>query len=67
MPTENYSLMMIESEYMVVGDDVGGGDGEEALEITLSRVESRINLTPKTKIVDVAVLCLAKSFVLLEG
>jgi hypothetical protein len=67
MPAENHSLMMMESEHMIVGDDVGGGDGEEALEITLSRVESRINLTPKTKIVDVAVLCLAKSFVLLEG
>jgi hypothetical protein len=28
-------------------------------------VESRINLTPETKIVDVAALCFAKIFVLL--
>ena len=45
---------------MVVGDDVGGGDDKEALEITLSGVESRINLTPEMKIVVSAVLCFAK-------
>jgi hypothetical protein len=33
MPTENYSHMMMESEQMVVGDDVGGDDGGEDLEI----------------------------------
>ena len=59
--------MVMESEPMVVGDDVGGGDDEEALEIPLSGVESRINLTPKTKIVVSAVLCFAKRFVLLAG
>jgi hypothetical protein len=41
--------MMMESEHMVVGDDVGDGDGEEALKISLSGVESMINLTPKRR------------------
>ena len=59
--------MAMESEPMVVGDDVGGGDDEEALKIPLSGVESRINLTPKTKIVVSAVLYFAKRFVLLAG
>jgi hypothetical protein len=27
MPIENYSGMMMESDHMVVGDDVGGDDG----------------------------------------
>jgi hypothetical protein len=52
---------------MVVGDDVGGSDGEEALEIRLFEVESRINLTPETKIVDAAALCFAKISVLQAG
>ena len=52
---------------MMVGDDVGGGDDEEALEIPLSGVESRINLTPETKIVVSAALCFAKRFVPLAG
>ena len=52
---------------MVVGDDVGGGDDEEALEIPLSGVESRINLAPKTKIVVPAALCFAKCRVLPGG
>ena len=43
--------MVMKSEPMVVDDDVGGGDDEEALEIPLSGVESRINLTPEMKIV----------------
>jgi hypothetical protein len=51
------------TEPMVVGDDVGGGDDEEGLEIPLSKVKSTINLTPETKIVVSAVLCLAKCFV----
>jgi hypothetical protein len=34
---------------MVVGDDVGGGDGEESLETPLSGVESRFNLTQKRR------------------
>ena len=66
-PTENYSLMGMESESMMVGDDVGGGGDEEALEIPLSGVESRINLTPKTKIVVLAVPCFAKHRPLLGG
>ena len=52
---------------MVVGDDVGGGDDEEALEIPLSGVESRINLTPEMKIVISAAFCFAKRFVPLAG
>jgi hypothetical protein len=56
--------MVMESESMMVGDDGGGGDDEEALEIPLSEVESRINLTPKVKIVDMAMLCFATRFVL---
>jgi hypothetical protein len=38
--TENYSLMVMESEPMVVGDDVGDGDDEEALESLSSRWRS---------------------------
>ena len=52
---------------MGVGDDVDGGDDEEALKIPLSGVESRINLTPKMKIMVSAVLCFAKRRVLLAG
>ncbi len=66
-PTENYSLMVMESESMMVDDDVGGSDDEEALEIPLSGVESRINLTPEMKIVVSAALCFTKRFVLLAG
>ena len=57
--------MVKESEPMGVGDDVDGGDDEEALEIPLSGVESRINLTPEMKIMVVAVLDIAKESVLL--
>jgi hypothetical protein len=56
-----------ESKLMVIGDDVCDGDDEEALEIPLSEVESRINLTPKVKIVDMAMLCFATRFVLSVG
>ena len=59
--------MVMESEPMVVGDDVGGGDDEEALEIPLSGVESRINLTLEMKIVVSATLCFVKCLVLLAG
>jgi hypothetical protein len=50
MSTEDYSHMVMENKYMVDGD--GGGDvgDEEALEIPLSGVESRILQPPKTKI-----------------
>jgi hypothetical protein len=41
--------MVMESESMMVGDDVGGGDDEKSLETPLSWVESRINLTHKTR------------------
>jgi hypothetical protein len=58
--------MMMESEHMVAGDDVGGDDGEEDLETALSGVENRTNVTPKTKIVDVAVLYFVKWSVLLD-
>jgi hypothetical protein len=51
MPTEDYSLMVIENKHMVDGEG-GGDDGdEEALEISLFRVEIRILQPPKTKIV----------------
>jgi hypothetical protein len=66
MPIENYSHMMIESEHMVVGDDVGGDDGGEDLEIPLSDMKSMTNLTLETKIVDVAALWFTKGSVLLD-
>jgi hypothetical protein len=59
--------MVRESESMYVGDAIDGSDDEEALKITLSRLESRINLTPKTKIIFLAALCFAKIPVLLEA
>jgi hypothetical protein len=52
--------MVMEGESMMVGDDVGGGDDEESLEIPLTGVESKINLTPETKILVLAALCFAK-------
>jgi hypothetical protein len=33
MPIENYSRMVMESDHMVVVDDVGGGNGEEAYKL----------------------------------
>jgi hypothetical protein len=48
-PIENYSLMVIGSEHMMVGDNVSGGDDEEALKISLFGVETRINLPPKRR------------------
>jgi hypothetical protein len=62
---ENYSLMAMESEHMVDGDGVDDNGGEDGVEIPLSDVESRTNLTPKTKIVLVIALCFTKSFVIL--
>ena len=67
MPTENYSHMMMENRNMVDGDGVGDDGGEETLEIPFSGVESRINLTQKTKIMVVAALRFVKSFLLLEA
>jgi hypothetical protein len=52
--------MVMESESVMVGDDVGGGDDEEALQIPLSWVESRINMTLETKIMVSVVLYFAK-------
>jgi hypothetical protein len=57
--------MLMESENMVVGDDIDDGDGKEDLEISLSGMESRINLTPETNIVDVAMLCFTNISLLL--
>jgi hypothetical protein len=56
MPTEDYSHMVIENKHMVDGDGVGDDEGEEALKIPLSRVESRILQLPKMKIAMVATL-----------
>jgi hypothetical protein len=56
----------MESEHMVVGDDVGGDDGGEDLEIPLSDMKSMTNLTLETKIVDVAALWFAKGSILLD-
>ena len=50
---------------MVDGDGVDDDGGEDGDEIPLSGVESRINLTPKTKIVVVAAFRIAKKSVLL--
>jgi hypothetical protein len=41
MPIEDYSHMVMENKHMVDGDGVGDDGGEEALEIPISRVESR--------------------------
>jgi hypothetical protein len=49
MPTEDYSHMMMESEHMVVGDDIGDDGGGEDLKIPLSGMESRTNLTPRNE------------------
>ena len=50
---------------MVDGDDVDDDGDEDGDEIPLSGVESRINLTPETKIVVVAALRIAKESVLM--
>jgi hypothetical protein len=42
MSTEDYSHIVMENKHMVDEDGVGDHDGEEALEIPLSGVESRI-------------------------
>ena len=46
--------MAMEMKLMVDGDGVGDDGGEGGDEMSLSGVESRINLTPETKIVVVA-------------
>jgi hypothetical protein len=65
MPTEDYSLMVMENRHMVDGDGVGDDDGEEALEIPLSGEDSRILEPTKTKIAMVTALWVSKKFVLL--
>jgi hypothetical protein len=62
-----YSHMMMYSEDMVVGDDVGGDGSGEDLESPLFGVESIINLTPKKNIVVMVALYFAKNSVLLAG
>ena len=57
--------MVMEMKLMVDGDGVDDDGGDVGDEIPLSRVESRINLTPETKIVVVAALRIAKESVLL--
>ena len=52
---------------MVDGDDAGDDGDEEGVEIPLSGVESRTNLTPEMKIVVVVAFCIAKGSVLLAG
>jgi hypothetical protein len=42
MPIENYSHMVMGNNHMVDGDGVGDDGGEEALEIPISGVESKI-------------------------
>ena len=64
-PQENYSDMVMEKNLMVDGDGVDDDGGEDGDEIPLSGVESRINLTPETKIVVVAALRIAKESLLL--
>jgi hypothetical protein len=52
---------------MVDGDGVDDDGGEDGVEIPLSGVEGRTNLTHETKIVVVAALYFTKSSVLLGG
>ena len=66
-PTENYSLMVMESEHLVDGDGVDDDGGEDGVEIPLSGVESTTNLTPEMKIVVVAALCFANGSPLLAS
>src|SRR4051794_7124297 len=55
----NYSHMVMDMKLMVDGDGVDDDGGEDGEEIPLPGVESRTNLTPKTKIVVVAELRIA--------
>ena len=57
--------MVMEMKLMVDGDGVDDDGGEDGEEIPLSGVESRINLTPETKIMVVAKLRIANRSVLL--
>jgi hypothetical protein len=57
----------MDNEHMVNGDGVDDDGGEDGVEIPLSGVEGRTNLTPETKIVVVAALYFTKSSVLLGG
>ena len=60
MSTKDYSLMMMESEHMVDGDDIGDDGGKDDVEIPLFGVEIKINLTKKTKILIAATLYFTK-------
>jgi hypothetical protein len=57
--------MVMQNKHMVDGDGVGDDGDEEALEIPLPGVESRIQQPPKMKIVMVVALWVSKNFVLL--
>ena len=57
--------MVMEMKLMVDGDGVDDDGGEDCEEIPLSGVESRINLTPVTKIVVAAELRIVNRSVLL--
>ena len=59
MPTAVYSHMVMVEELMVDGDEGGEDGGEDGLRIPPPGEKSRINLSPKTKIVVVAALCFA--------
>jgi hypothetical protein len=48
--------MVMENKHVVDGDGVGDDDGEEALKILLSGVESRILQPQKTKVAMAAAL-----------
>jgi hypothetical protein len=59
--------MAMEIEHMVGGDGLDDDGGEESVKIPLSGMEGRINLTPEMKIVVVAALRFAKSFLPVEA
>ena len=61
MPTANYSHLVMGKELMVDGDGDGEDGGEDGLRIPPPGEKSWINLSPKTKIVVVAVVCFAKA------
>jgi hypothetical protein len=65
MTIENYPLMVMESEHTVDGDSVDDDGDENVVEIPLSGMESRTNLTPETKIMVVAALYFANGSLLL--
>ena len=57
--------MVMVRELMVDGDEGGDDGSEDGLRIPRPGEKSWINLSPKTKIVGVVVLCFANSSLLL--